>query len=215
MASVRYAQKLTKCAKIYNCCSFLDNTNGKRNFSIGSILRKRSHYDVLGLTVKATQVDIKTAYYELSKLYHPDKNKGSIDAAEKFRDINAAYEILGNFKLRRLYDKGIVHTAGPQYKDVEEATVEVPDDAQTKFYKQRMQRDKAPHASGRTPIYNFDEWNDAHYGRTFARSQAAKKKKQEVDDRVNGETHRVKVEVVILCGMASMTLMFIILFRLA
>lgn len=83
-----------------------DNTNGKRNFSAGSVLRKKSHYDVLGLSPKATQVDVKQAYYNLSKVYHPDVNKGSSDAAEKFRDISSAYEILGNFKLRRLYDKG-------------------------------------------------------------------------------------------------------------
>lgn len=34
-----------------------------------------SHYDVLGVTPKATQRDIKSAYYKLSKLYHPDKSK--------------------------------------------------------------------------------------------------------------------------------------------
>lgn len=84
-----------------------ENTNGKRSFSLGSHLRKKSHYDILGLSPKATQVDVKAAYYNLSKVYHPDKNKGSIEAAEKFRDINAAYEILGNYKLRRLYDKGL------------------------------------------------------------------------------------------------------------
>ena len=109
MTSVKCSQLLTKCAKSYHCCSLFgfDNTNGKRNFSIGSVLGKKSHYDVLELTPKATQVDVKTAYYKLSKIYHPDKNKGSVDAAEKFRDINSAYEILGNYKLRRLYDKGI------------------------------------------------------------------------------------------------------------
>lgn len=34
-----------------------------------------SHYDVLGVTPKATQSDIKSAYYKLSKLYHPDTSK--------------------------------------------------------------------------------------------------------------------------------------------
>lgn len=108
MTSVRCPLMLTACPKTYNCCSLIgfDNTYRKCNFSTGSILRKKRHYDILGLSPKATQADVKTSYYKLSKLYHPDKNKGSADAAEKFRDINAAYEILGNFKLRRLYDKG-------------------------------------------------------------------------------------------------------------
>lgn len=37
-----------------------------------------SHYDVLGLTPKATQSDIKSAYYKLSKVYHPDKSDVSV-----------------------------------------------------------------------------------------------------------------------------------------
>ncbi len=92
MSSIRYSQILTKCGKSYNnCCSFyIDNTvNGKCNFSTGNSLHKKSHYDVLGLTPKATQVDVKSAYYNLSKVYHPDRNEGSVDAAEKFRDITA------------------------------------------------------------------------------------------------------------------------------
>lgn len=76
-----------------------------QNFSTANILLK-SHYDALGITPKATHTDIKTAYYKLSMLYHPDKNKGSADASKKFQDISAAYEVLGNFKLRKLYDKG-------------------------------------------------------------------------------------------------------------
>lgn len=64
-----------------------------------------NHYNALGLTKHATQSEIKGAYYKLSMLYHPDKNSDA-EAAQKFRDITAAYEILGNIKLRKLYDKG-------------------------------------------------------------------------------------------------------------
>lgn len=71
---------------------------------------KFSLYETLGISSASTQADIKTAYYKLSKTYHPDKNKGSEDAAQKFRDITAAYEILGNYRLRRLYDKGSFDT---------------------------------------------------------------------------------------------------------
>lgn len=75
-------------------------------FITAKCLRDQNHYDVLGVTPKATQSDIKTAYYKLSMKYHPDKNKNSEVAAQKFRDISTAYEVLGNFKLRRLYDRG-------------------------------------------------------------------------------------------------------------
>lgn len=75
-------------------------------FITAKCLRDQNHYDALGVTPKATQSDIKTAYYKLSMLYHPDKNKNSDVAAQKFRSITSAYEVLGNFKLRRLYDRG-------------------------------------------------------------------------------------------------------------
>lgn len=51
---------------------------------------KRNLYSVLGLTPKATQSDIKKAYYKLSMQHHPDKNKGSEEAGQKFREITEA-----------------------------------------------------------------------------------------------------------------------------
>lgn len=86
-------------------CVWCLNALRHSNFSTTSILF-RNHYEALGITPKATQTDIKSAYYKLSMRYHPDKNKGSTDASKKFQDITAAYEVLGNFKLRKLYDKG-------------------------------------------------------------------------------------------------------------
>lgn len=58
-------------------------------------LSSTSHYTSLGLTPAATQADIKKAYYELSKIYHPDKNDGSEESLRMFRAITSAYEILG------------------------------------------------------------------------------------------------------------------------
>lgn len=76
-----------------------------RNIYVYSMLNK-NHYQALGVSSNATQSDIKTAYYKLSMQYHPDRNKDSDEAAKKFHDIAEAYEVLGNFKLRKLYDKG-------------------------------------------------------------------------------------------------------------
>lgn len=90
------------------CPVFLRNillVNHARSISTGAVNRA-THYDVLGITPKATQGEVKAAYYRLSMQYHPDKNQGSESAALKFREITQAYEVLGNFRLRKLYDKG-------------------------------------------------------------------------------------------------------------
>lgn len=81
------------------------HTSSCRFFS-RSTASLKNHYDTLGISRTASQADIKSAYYKLSMTYHPDKNKGSDSAAQKFREIAAAYEVLGNQRLRSLYDKG-------------------------------------------------------------------------------------------------------------
>ncbi|TMW53124.1 hypothetical protein DOY81_001852 [Sarcophaga bullata] len=152
----------------------------KVNISFSRILLSVNYYDALGISKNSTQTEIKAAYYRLSMLYHPDKNQGCESAAIKFREITQAYEVLGNFKLRRLYDKGIIHTAGSQYAqrtdDAKVVEDEVEDDPSTKFYKSRFTKSTVADTDGRTPIYDFDEWSKAHYGKSFERRKAAKAK---------------------------------------
>jgi curved DNA-binding protein len=62
-----------------------------------------SLYDTLGLKDNATQEEIKKAYRKLAKQYHPDINK-TPEAAEKFKEINAAYEVLSDDVKKRQYD---------------------------------------------------------------------------------------------------------------
>ena len=52
----------------------------------------------------STQEEIKKAYRKLASKYHPDKNSGSKDAEEKFKEIAEAYETLGNPDKRKVYD---------------------------------------------------------------------------------------------------------------
>lgn len=80
-------------------------TQTARKFSRTHIALK-DYYSALGVTKIATQQDIKNAYYRLSKIHHPDKNKGCENSAELFRIATEAYEVLGNYRTRRLYDKG-------------------------------------------------------------------------------------------------------------
>lgn len=64
-------------------------------------------YRILGVSPKATQTEIKDAYYNLTMKFHPDRNEGSPEAAIKFREVTEAYEVLGNYFMRKRYDKGL------------------------------------------------------------------------------------------------------------
>ena len=65
---------------------------------------KRDYYEVLGIAKGATDDEIKKAYRSLAKKYHPDINKAP-DAAEKFKEVNEAYEILSDPQKRANYDQ--------------------------------------------------------------------------------------------------------------
>ena len=62
---------------------------------------KKNYYDVLGVNKNASQEDIKKAYRNLSKKYHPDRNGGD---ETKFKEINEAYDTLGDENKRKQYD---------------------------------------------------------------------------------------------------------------
>src|SRR5213080_5329280 len=69
---------------------------------------EKDYYKALGISSSATDKEIKAAYRKLSKQYHPDANKGS---EERFKEISAAYDVLGDPAKRKEYDE--VRRLGP------------------------------------------------------------------------------------------------------
>jgi curved DNA-binding protein CbpA len=70
-----------------------------------------NYYALLGLTPNASDEEIRDAYYELAKAYHPDKRKHDEKAEEAFRAIARAAAILRDPERRSLYDRGIIGEA--------------------------------------------------------------------------------------------------------
>ncbi|MFA7078172.1 MAG: molecular chaperone DnaJ [Syntrophomonas sp.] len=66
---------------------------------------KRDYYEVLGLTKAASPEEIKKAYRQKAKKYHPDVNKDDENAAEKFKEVAEAYEILSDSQKKAAYDQ--------------------------------------------------------------------------------------------------------------
>lgn len=70
---------------------------------------KKNYYDVLGVDKKATPDQIKSAYRKLAMKYHPDRNQGNEEAAERFKEINEAHETLSDEQKRAAYDYELEH----------------------------------------------------------------------------------------------------------
>jgi DnaJ-class molecular chaperone len=80
----------------------------------------RDPYDVLGVNRSASEADIKKAFRKLAKASHPDQNKNDPRAQDRFSELNAAYEILGDKDKRGQFDRGEIDAAGkPKFQGYE------------------------------------------------------------------------------------------------
>ena len=70
---------------------------------------KKNYYDILGVDKKASADEIKSAYRKLAKQYHPDLHPGDAAAAEKFKEVNEANEVLSDAQKRAAYDYELEH----------------------------------------------------------------------------------------------------------
>ncbi|XP_063156643.1 dnaJ homolog subfamily C member 30, mitochondrial [Candoia aspera] len=130
-------------------------------------------YELLGVQSNATQAQIKTAYYKQSFLYHPDRNAGSMEAAEHFIHITQAYQVLGSLGLRKKYDRGLL-----TQKDI--STAKKPS-GKTRPTAQTVPKRSQTFTYGRPPdkpIFNFDEFYRAHYGEQLERERLMRLKQQ-------------------------------------
>ena len=68
-------------------------------------MTQKNYYETLGIPKTASSDEIKKAYKKMAMKYHPDRNKGSKDAEEKFKSVNEAYQVLSDEKKKKNYDQ--------------------------------------------------------------------------------------------------------------
>src|SRR5665647_849148 len=82
--------------------------------------RMRDPYEILGVSKGATEAEIKSAYRRMAKKLHPDANKHDKNAASRFAELNAAYEIAGDDEKRKAFDRGEIDAEGkPRFQGFE------------------------------------------------------------------------------------------------
>ncbi|HUR79840.1 MAG TPA: J domain-containing protein [Thermoanaerobaculia bacterium] len=68
-------------------------------------MAEKDYYEILGVKKTASEAELKKAYRDLAKKYHPDKNKGNKDAENRFKEISEAYAVLSDKDKRAQYDR--------------------------------------------------------------------------------------------------------------
>ena len=129
--------------------------------------KSKDLYTIIGVSPHATQQQIKEAYYRLSMRYHPDRNRGSPEAHQRFTELTEAYSILGQYDRRRKYDKGLLH----QYPRRPHPSQRHDRPTRTAFHGQKVKK------------FDFDEFYRAHYGEALRRQQQIIREKAAARER--------------------------------
>jgi DnaJ-class molecular chaperone len=141
--------------------------------------RSLNYYDILKISHLSTQHDIKSAYYKLSKQYHPDKNK-SMEAKIMFQKVSDAYETLSNYNKRIKYDRELnirnYSIKSTDYKKQDLAKYSTSNQFCDYNY-QSIQKDIG---------YRFDEWTRLNYKKAFL-IRRARLRAQTYQNKVNKE----------------------------
>lgn len=161
------------------------------------------YYDVLGITKQASPQQIKSSYYKLSKKYHPDVNT-SPGADKIFHEISEAYEVLGKASSRREYDKRFSRSPSSRM-----------DGNPNSFHSREgfKPRSTTP-PTGRTPIYDFDEFYKMHYGELRARRQEDIKKTAHAK-RMKEKREMAKSEEMVTSTVLAVIVAVVLIFSLS
>jgi ferredoxin len=114
----------------------------------------KGYYAILGVSEKATQLEIKKAYRRMARKHHPDRNGNGAHGEDMIKKINAAYEVLSDGHRRAQYDEGNVgHKAEPEQAPDHFHVRDHPHQEQTRAEKLKGRKEAAAdHYHGPTQI---------------------------------------------------------------
>ncbi|RLN48753.1 hypothetical protein BBJ29_006307 [Phytophthora kernoviae] len=127
-------------------------------------------YETLGITMEASEAQIKKAYRKLSLKYHPDKNKGNEEAESRFHEISRAYEVLSDSQKRQVYD--LEGFAGLERDEQSAGRPASPFDA---FFGGGGGKQRGPDAAVDVPVTLEELYNGAQKQAQFARNVICRK----------------------------------------
>lgn len=135
----------------------------------------KDYYKVLGVPKTATADEIKKAYRKLAQQYHPDRNQDNKKAEEKFKEINEAYEVLGNAEQRSKYDR-----LGSSWKNFQQTTSNPRSDFKwgdwSEFTKKNTTR-TAPQQDFEDSGSNFSEFFENMFGKNKTDAKSSQRSK--------------------------------------
>ncbi|CAI4229174.1 unnamed protein product [Auanema sp. JU1783] len=172
------------------------------------------HYAVLGLKPEATAKDIKSAYYKLSKLHHPDTNRtADQDSTKKFHEVAKAYEVLGSedqrkvydmTRIRRTVDTGAFHQRRSQQNRKEYTDIDI-DYKTFEQFQQSTRRRRQFHShfempkefytefGGRERVYRSEfEEKTAKESSMYKDSRARRREQEELEREIEREKERLQ-----------------------
>ncbi|CAD8170325.1 unnamed protein product [Paramecium octaurelia] len=160
----------------------------------------KNYYQILNLTNKSTQEEIKTAYYTLAKLYHPDKNPDQID---KFKAINEAYEVLKNPSTKKDYDESQVDPQQYQKKQYDRQYHQ----HSTYSYQQNVNHEQFRRMyeeyKRQQTHYEYQYHSKASYGKDDPFKQYKKYTQEEQFELYSGRAAAMRYLMIFMLGMAG------------
>lgn len=125
-----------------------------------NVKRMADPYKALGVARDASQDEIRKAYRKAAKETHPDLNPGKPEAEQRFKEVNAAYDIIGDAEKRRRYDAGEIDETGAERQP------------ERRFYREYAEADpnmrysrRGPGGGDGQPDFDYDIFADLFRGR--------------------------------------------------